>query len=64
MKFSGLYRRRALDASMPGLSSYFSRRRDGILIPTLNLSMRGDKNLFLINILSKMLKYIYLLRNI
>ena len=66
VKFSGLYRRmrrEALDATMPGPPSYFSRRRDGIPTPALNLFMRGYRNLFEMDISSKTLENSYLIMN-
>jgi hypothetical protein len=66
MRFSGLYRRMcrgALDASMPGPPSYFSRRRDGIPTPSLNLFMKGYRNLFDMDISSKTLENSYLIMN-
>ena len=66
VRFSGLYRRMrrgALDATMPGPPSYFSRRRDGIPTPALNLFMRGYRNLFEMDISSKTLENSYLIMN-
>jgi hypothetical protein len=59
MRFSGLYRcmrRGAQDSAMPGLQSYFSRRRDGIPVPTLGLLMKGYRNQIAMAIPSKTLE--------
>jgi hypothetical protein len=66
IKFSGLYRkvkRDNKDASLPGPPSYFTRRRDGIPVPSLDLFMTGYKNLFKMDILSKTLENSHLLMN-
>jgi hypothetical protein len=66
LKFSGLcrrMRRRAMDESMPGPPSYFTRRRDGIPVPSLGLFMKGYRNLFTMDIASKTLENSFLLMN-
>ncbi len=66
MKFSGLYRklnRDNKDASLPGPPSHFTRRRDWIPVPSLDLFMTGYKNLFKMDIPSKTLENSYLLIN-
>jgi hypothetical protein len=65
-KYSGLYRklsRGARDASLPGPPSYFTRRKDGIPVPALDLFMTGYKNLFKMDIPSKTLENSYLVMN-
>jgi hypothetical protein len=39
-------RRDQIDVSLPGPPSFFTRRKDGILVPALNVFMTGYKNLF------------------
>jgi hypothetical protein len=59
IKYMGLYRqlyRGAQDASLPGLLSYFTRRKDGIPVPALDLFMTGYKNLFKMDIPYKTLE--------
>jgi hypothetical protein len=66
IKFSGLYRklhRDRRDASLPGPPAYFTRRRDGIPVPSLGLFMTGYKNLFKMDIPSKTLENSYLVMN-
>ncbi len=63
IKFSALYRklpRDNKDAYLPGPPSYFTRRRDGIPFPLLDLFMTGYKNLFKMDIPSKTLENSYL----
>jgi hypothetical protein len=59
VKYSGLFRkltREARDAMYPGPPSFFTRRRDGIPVPTLGLFMTGYRNLFKLDIPSKTLE--------
>jgi hypothetical protein len=66
IKFSGLYRklhRDNRDTSLPGPPAYFTRRQDGIPVPTLGLFMTGYKNLFKMDIPRKTLENSYLLMN-
>ena len=66
IKYSGLYRklcREALDASMPGPPSFFTRRKDGIPVPALDRFMTGYRNLFKMDISSKTLENSFLVMN-
>jgi hypothetical protein len=47
----------------PDRHPFFTRRRDGILIPTLGLFMSGYRNLFKLDIPSKTLENSYLVMN-
>ena len=58
-KWSGLFRqlnRIETDSTMPGPPSYFTRRRDGIPVPSLQLFMQGYNNLFKMGLSSKTLE--------
>ncbi len=66
IKFSGLYRklhRNGRDAFLPRPPAYFTRRWDGIPVPSLELFMTGYKNLFKMDIPSKTLENSYLVMN-
>jgi hypothetical protein len=47
----------------PGPPSFFTRRRDGIPVPTLGVFMSGYRNLFKLDIPSKTLENSYLIMN-
>jgi hypothetical protein len=55
--------REARDATHPGPPSFFTRRRDGIPVPTLGLFMSGYRNLFKLDIPSKTMENSYLIMN-
>ena len=58
-KWSGLFRslnRKNIDNNMPGPPAYFTRRRDGIPVPSLHRFMGGYTNLFKLNLSSKTLE--------
>ncbi len=58
-KWSGLYRimsRKNIDNDIPGPPAYFTRRRDGIPVPSLHRFMCGYNNLFLLRLSSKTLE--------
>jgi hypothetical protein len=66
VKYSGLFRkltRETRDAMHPGPPSFFTKRRDGIPVPTLGLFMSGYRNLFKLDIPSKTLENSYLIMN-
>ncbi len=48
---------------MPGPPSYFTRKRDGIPVPSLSLFMKGYRNLFTMDISSTKLENSFLLMN-
>ncbi len=63
---SGLYRklcRDSVDALIPGPPSFYTRRRDGILVPSLDQFMTGYKNLWKMDIPSKTSENSYLVMN-
>jgi len=65
-KWSKIYRdaRRAnIDNQFPGPPSYFTRRKDGIPVPTLAKFMAGYNKLFKMNIPSKTLENSFLIMN-
>ena len=58
-KWSGLYRimsRKNIDNDIPGPPAYFTRRRDGIPVPSLHRFMGGYNNLFKLRLSSKTLE--------
>jgi hypothetical protein len=66
LKMSGIYRklcREAVDASMPGPPSFYTRRKDGIPVPPLDRFMTGYRNLWKMDIPSKTLENSYLVMN-
>jgi hypothetical protein len=66
VKMSQLYRkmyRKHVDGLLPGPPSYFTRRKDGIPVPSLAEFMKGYDNLFKLNIPSKTLETSFLLLN-
>jgi hypothetical protein len=63
---SGLYRklcRDAVDALIPGPPSFYTRRKDGIPVSSLDRFMTGYKNLWKMDIPSKTLENSYLVMN-
>ena len=66
LKWSIVYRRlhrNLVDDGMPGPPSYFTRRKDGIPVPTLSRFMAGYRNLLKMDICSKTLENSFLIMN-
>jgi hypothetical protein len=52
-----------LEQSLPGPPPFFTRQRDGIPVPVLDVFMTGHRNLFKMDIPSKTLETSYLARS-
>jgi hypothetical protein len=65
-RWSKIYRnlyRDGVDSGMPGPPSYFTRRRDGIPVPSLSKFMAGYAKIFKLKLSSKTLENSYLVMN-
>ena len=65
-KWSRLYRkvnRKSIDQGIAGPPSFFTRRRDGIPVPTLDKFMQGYTNIFKMRLSSKTLENSFLVMN-